>query len=85
MYMSEELLRSIDAKLGALLAIEVNRFLKETPGTARAKERPIDVMLAGVGLKSKEIAALLGKTERGVNLVLQKSGKGSRAPRKKKR
>lgn len=65
----DELLSRIDSKLGALLAISVDQYLRET-GIARPKPRSIDRVLADVGLSAREIAALLGKTDRAVNLVL---------------
>jgi len=65
----EEALRAIDAKLGALLAISIDQYLRET-GVARPKSRSIDKMLSDVGLSARDIAALLGKTDRAVHLVL---------------
>jgi hypothetical protein len=66
----EELLKRIDSKLGALLAISLDEYLRER-GTARSRPRSIDGLLTGAGLTAKETAALLGKTERAVHLVLQ--------------
>lgn len=37
---------------------------------ARPKPRSIDKLLSDVGLNAQQIAALLGKTDRAVNLVL---------------
>ena len=68
---SEQLLRSIDAKLGALLVLALDRHLRDT-GIARPKERSVDKMLADVGLDTSEIAAQLGKTDRAVQMQLQK-------------
>jgi hypothetical protein len=45
---NEDLLRSIDAKLGALLALALDSYLRETKA-ARPKERSVDVMLSDVG------------------------------------
>jgi hypothetical protein len=70
----EAILKAINAKLGALLTIAVDQYLRET-GLARPKQRTIDRMLADVGLGAKEISALLGKTERAVHLVLAADGK----------
>jgi hypothetical protein len=67
---ASELLAAIDAKLGALLALTVDKYLRET-GVAKPKERSIDRLLSDVGLSTRDIATLLGKTERAVQLVLQ--------------
>jgi hypothetical protein len=78
--MSEEAtLKRIDAKLGALLAIALDQHLRET-GVARPKARSIDRLLTDAGLTAKEIAALLGKTERAVHLALQseRNAKGAK-------
>jgi hypothetical protein len=65
----EVLLRSIDAKLGAVLALTLDSYLRET-GVARPKERSIDKILADSGVPPATIAELLGKTERAVYLQL---------------
>lgn len=67
---NDELMRSIDAKLGALLTLVLDGYLRQT-GVARPKERSIDKMLSDVGLSAATIATLLGKTERAVHLQLQ--------------
>jgi len=66
---NDQLLRSIDAKLGALLTLVLDGYLRET-GVAKPKERSVDRMLADVGLSAAMIAQLLGKTERAVHLQL---------------
>lgn len=72
----EQHLQRIDAKLSALLAITVDRYLRDTE-IARPKPRSIDKLLSDAGLASGDIAKLLGKTERAVNLKLQdKKSKG---------
>ena len=71
----EAVLKRIDAKLGALLAIQLDQYLRET-GVARPKPRSVDRLLADAGLSPKEIAALLGKTDRAVQLALAKGKKG---------
>ncbi len=78
----EEILRKIDSKLGALLAIMLDQYLRET-GVARLKPRSIDRLLTDAGLTPKEIGGLLGKTDRAVNLVLaaERQAKDAR-PRK---
>ncbi len=53
----------------AQLTIKVDLYVRET-GIARPKPRSIDKMLSDVGLKTSDIARLLGKTERAVNLQL---------------
>lgn len=68
--MNEQVFERIDAKLGALLAISVDQYLRET-GVARPKPRSIDKMLNDVGLSPQDIAALLGKTDRAVYKVLE--------------
>ncbi len=67
----EEVLNRIDAKLGALLAIALDEYLRETE-VARPKPRSIDRLLTDAGLSTKEIAALLGKTDRAVQLAIAK-------------
>jgi hypothetical protein len=66
-----ELLESIDAKLGALLTLVLDGYLRQT-GIARPKERSVDKMLSDVGLSAQEIARLLGKTDRAVHLQLER-------------
>lgn len=64
----------VSTRLQALLALEVDRHLRET-GLAKPRERSIDKILSDAGLIPKEIASILGKTERAVQLVLQKGAK----------
>lgn len=66
----EELLRSIDTKLGALLAITLDQYLRAT-SIAKTRHPSVDIMLRAAGLSAKEIGALLGKTERAVQKVWQ--------------
>jgi SOS response regulatory protein OraA/RecX len=66
-----ELLESIDAKLGALLTLVLDGYLRQT-GVARPKDRSVDKMLADMGLSAQTIAKLLGKTDRAVQLQLEK-------------
>jgi hypothetical protein len=63
------LLESIDAKLGGILVLLVDLYLRET-GVAKPRPRSIDKALSDVGLSSAQIAALLGKTERAVQKQL---------------
>lgn len=60
-----ELLRSIDTKLAALLAITLDQYLRETD-LARPRHASVDSMLRSVGMGARDIAALLGKTEQAV-------------------
>lgn len=76
-------LKDIDAKLGALLALTIDQYLRET-GVARPKPRSIDKMLSDVGLAPRLIAALLGKTERAVYLALSEDQKKSQGRKKRK-
>jgi IS30 family transposase len=70
----------LESKLNAILAILVDRHLRDTE-IARPKDRSIDRLLTDAGLTAKEIAALLGKTERGVHIQLQREA--SRKPPRK--
>jgi hypothetical protein len=64
------LLGSIDAKLGALLALAVRDRL---PDKAPTHKRSMDKLLRDVGVDVAQIAALLGKTPRAVYLALDES------------
>jgi len=66
-----ELLRSIDAKLGALVTIMLDDYVR-THKVAGAKPKPIDQMLHDAGLSTAEIASLLGKTQRAVQLAIKR-------------
>lgn len=61
----------------AQLAIQVDQYIRDT-GLARPKSRSIDKMLSDVGLKTSDIAHLLGKTERAVNMQLASDSKAKR-------
>lgn len=63
------LLDAIDTKLSALLALILDGHLRET-GIAKPKPRGIDRLLADAGLSPKQIATLLGKTDRAVRMQL---------------
>jgi len=76
--MSNEVLERIDAKLGAILALLLDGYLRDT-GVARPKPRSVDRMLADAGLSAATIAKMLGKTERAVHLQLQGSAKRTTA------
>jgi hypothetical protein len=68
---NDALLRAIDSKLTALLALILDSYLRDT-GVARPKERSIDRLLTDAGLPADTVAALLGKTRRAVYLQLQR-------------
>jgi predicted transcriptional regulator len=73
----ETLLASIDAKLGALLALTLDEYVRAT-GVARPKPRSVDKLLADAGLTPQQIARLLGKTDRAVQKQLQAERKKTR-------
>jgi hypothetical protein len=64
-----EVLESLDAKLGGILALLVDLHLRET-GVAKPKSRSIDRLLKDGGLDNTEISSLLGKTRRAVEMKL---------------
>lgn len=68
------LLRAIDAKLGALLAIHTYRLLVDEPDLAKPRRRSIDRLLHDAGLSQAEIGQILGKTQQAVSQVLKKDG-----------
>jgi DNA-directed RNA polymerase specialized sigma24 family protein len=85
MALRDDTLVSIDSKLSALLTLTLDDYLRRT-GVARPKTRSIDRMLSDAGLTPGQIAPLLGKTERAVNLALQREReKGDRKRKPKKR
>jgi hypothetical protein len=67
---TDDLLRSIDTKVTALLTLVLDAYLRQT-GVARPKERSVDTMLFDVGVPASTIASLLGKTDRAVRLQVQ--------------
>jgi hypothetical protein len=81
--MSDELadtLKRIDRNIAALLAINVDRHLRESD-LAKPRPRSIDRMLSDVGLTDSEIGILLGKTRQAVGQVLAKDAKSAKPPR----
>lgn len=72
--MDEEHLKNIDAKLGALLSLEVERELKSKNGE-RGDWHPLARLLAKAGFSTSEIANLFGKGQRAVQLAVQGSSK----------
>jgi hypothetical protein len=73
----QDILRSIDAKLGALLALTLDEYLRAT-GVAKPKPRSADKLLADAGLSAQQIGSLLGKTARAVQMQLQNERKRTR-------
>ena len=69
-------LARINAKLSALLAITVDRHLRDT-GLAKPRPRTIDQLLQDAGLTVPEIAELLGKTPQAVYQIVGKTKKKS--------
>jgi hypothetical protein len=70
--MSEDILEAIDKKLNALLALLAEGHAREHAGGRRQqRHRSLDRILTDAGLSAKEIATILGKTDRAVHLVLQ--------------
>jgi len=61
----------IDSKLTALLALILDGYLRQT-GVAKPKDRTIDRILIDAGLSARQVAGLLGKTERAVHISLQR-------------
>ena len=76
------LLRAIDAKLRAQLALSV----EQQKGSADTKKasRPMDRLLADAGIPTREIAYILGKTDRAVRMVLQSTQKTPKSERPSK-
>jgi hypothetical protein len=73
---NDDRLAQIDSKLTALLALYLDSYLRQW-GIAKTKDRSIDQILADAGLSSRQIAGLLGKTQRAVNLQLEAKAKKS--------
>jgi hypothetical protein len=71
---SDDRLAQIDSKLTALLALILDGYLRQT-GIAKPKERSIDRILTDAGLSARQIAGLLGKTERAVHKQLETKAK----------
>lgn len=67
-----EALQSIDAKVSALLAIQIHRTLMEAPDLASPRPRSIDRILYDSGLTQPQIAALLGKSVQAVSQMLKR-------------
>ncbi|MEE9298130.1 MAG: hypothetical protein V3V29_03755 [Acidimicrobiia bacterium] len=73
--MNEEtgaLLKSMDAKLSALVALQTHRVLIEDAELARPRPRSIDKLLSDAGLTQAEIGAILGKSVQAVSQMIAK-------------
>jgi hypothetical protein len=75
-------LKRLDTKLSALLAILVDQHLRDT-GLAQPRPRSIDRMLVDVGLTGAEVARLLGKSPQAVSQVLAKDSKPAKSRSKR--
>jgi hypothetical protein len=72
---AEEVLERIDAKLGALLALSVFSYLDQ-PDDHPPARIPVEVVLSHGGLATRDIALLLGKSQRAVQLAVKKASNG---------
>lgn len=80
---SDDVLRSIDAKVSGILVLVLDAYLRQT-GAAKPRPRSVDKMLSDVGLDAASIAALLGKTDRAVHKQLQAEREKKKSARRKK-
>jgi hypothetical protein len=72
---TDELLRSVhavEASVAALLALEIADRTAEHP---RGKTVSLDRVLVDAGLSTARVAALLGKTQRAVQMAVAAGGK----------
>lgn len=67
-----QILKAMDTKLSALVAIHTQRLLAEAPDLAKPRPRSIDKLLHDAGLSQQEIADVLGKTRQAVGQALKK-------------
>lgn len=82
--MDEEHLKNIDAKLGALLALEVERELKGKNGE-RSDWHPLARLLAKAGFSTAEIATMFVKSQRSVQAATQEHSKSKSTGRTTRR
>jgi hypothetical protein len=77
----DPLLRSIDTKLNAILALLAEGHLRAYGSQRQQRARSLDRILTDAGVSAREVGKLLGKTERAVHLALQaeKTGTTKRA------
>jgi hypothetical protein len=64
-------LASIDAKLGALLALAIDARLGGSEQADRRRARSIEALLRDAGLATPAIAKLVGKSDRRVQQILE--------------
>jgi len=62
----------MNAKLSALVALQVHRVLIEDENLARPRPRSMDKLLHDAGLTQAQIAAMLGKTISAVSQMIKK-------------
>ena len=67
-----QILKAMDRKLSALVAIHTQRLLVEDSDLAKPRPRSVDRLLHDAGLSQQEIADVLGKTRQAVGQVLKK-------------
>lgn len=80
--MEDEHLRRIDAKIGALVALEVDRVLRETNAQG-AGSQSLDQLLATAGYGTVEIASMLGRSQRAVQKALKNHSDGKKSGKKR--
>ena len=78
----DPLLRSIDTKLGAILALLTDAHLRIYGSPRQQRARSLDRILTDAGVSARETGKLLGKTERAVHLSLQAEKAGAKRPSK---
>ncbi|MBA2740655.1 MAG: hypothetical protein H0U46_01425 [Actinobacteria bacterium] len=67
----DPLLRSIETKLTAVLALMADSHLRAHGTQRQQRPRSLDRILTDTGLSAREVGKLLSKTERAVHLALQ--------------
>jgi hypothetical protein len=67
----DPLLRSIESKLTAVLALMADSHLRAHGMQRQQRPRSLDRILTDAGLSAREVGKLLSKTERAVHLALQ--------------
>lgn len=66
------ILKSIEAKMSALLAITVHQALVDDPDLPNPRPRSIDKLLLNAGLTHTQIASQLGKSVSAVSQMIAK-------------
>lgn len=67
-----DVVKSIDQKLNALLAVEVARLQAEDPSLTESRHPSVESILAAAGMTQTAIAQLLGKSVQAVSQRLAK-------------